>query len=299
MNPAREKTEYFLTKGFFYALRYCPAPMIYGTCRLIARFLYLMGRGRRHIAIKNLQIAYPEKSKREQKRIAREAYDHFGRMIAESAMILAGKINREKLLAMVDGEQMSKLLELEASTDKGILFITGHLGNFELLAHYTGMLFKRQGHVVARRGNNRLIDDRIVTPMRESFGNRVIHKRRALPRITRALKSGGHAGLLIDVKTNPRHGISIQFFGKKTLGLKSSAYLQIKLNPLVIPMSLVMNDNGRYRLVVSDPITWQDNGQPLEDQVAELAQKHHTALEKLIRQYPGQWLWMHNRWKLS
>ena len=299
MNPVREKFEYFLTRGFFAFLRCCPAPVIYGTCRLVAGVFYRLGGSRRRITLKNLQLAFPGKTEKERTRIARAAYRHFGRMIAESSMVLAGKITRDKLLAMVNGEQMQKLLELEASTDKGILVITGHLGNFELLAHYTGMLFKRQGHVVARRGTNRLIDDRIVTPMRESFGNQVIYKSRALPRVVKALKTGGHAGLLIDVKTNAKEGVPIQFFGKETLGLKSSAYLQIKLNPMVIPMTLVATGAGRYELIVGDPIEWQDNGRPIDDQIAELTQLHHTALEKLIRNHPEQWLWMHNRWRLK
>ena len=299
MNPLREKIEYILSRGYFAFLRCCPAPMIYGTCILLASMFYRVGIKRRRITLKNLALAFPEKPQNERTQIARASYRHFGRVVAESSMVLAGKINREKLLAMVDGEQMQKLLDLEASTEKGILFITGHLGNFELLAHYTGMLFKRQGHVVARRGSNRLIDDRIITPMRESFGNQVVYKSRALPRVARALKTGGHAGLLIDIKTNEKEGVPVQFFGKETFGVKSSAYLQIKLNPLVVPMTLVRADSGRYRLVVAEPIEWQDNGQPIEEQIDELTQLHQNALEKLVREAPEQWLWMHNRWRLK
>lgn len=298
MNPIREIIEYWVTKGYFLILRCCPAPVIYSACRLVAASYYRVGAARRRITRANLKIAFPEKSEKERTQIAHATYRHFGRIIAESAMILAGKINREKLLAMVDGEQMQKLLDLEASTEKGLLVITGHLGNFELLAQYTGMLLKRQGHAVARRGNNRLIDDRIVTPMRESFGNKVIYKSRALPRISRALKTGEHAGLLIDIKTNAKEGTPIRFFGKETYGIKSSAYLQIKLNPLVVPTTLVRGESGRYKLVVSDPIEWNDNGQPIEDQIATLTQIHQNALETLIRAYPEQWFWMHNRWKI-
>jgi KDO2-lipid IV(A) lauroyltransferase len=297
MNPIREKTEYLLTRGFFAVLKCCPAPIIYGSCRAVADLFYLIGTGRRRITIKNLRIAFPEKPEEERKRIALAAYRHFGRMIAESSMVLAGKLTREKLMEMVDGHEMPRLLELEKTTDKGVLVITGHLGNFELLAHYTGMQAERQGYVVARRGTNQLIDDRIVTPMRESFGNQVIYKNRALPRVAKALKTGGHAGLLIDIKTNAREGVPVEFFGEETLGLKSSAYLQIKLDPMVIPMTLAATQGGRYELIVSDPIEWKDNGKPMDEQIAELAQLHHSALEKLIRKFPEQWLWMHNRWK--
>jgi Kdo2-lipid IVA lauroyltransferase/acyltransferase len=297
MNPLREKIEYLLTKGFFLVLRRCPEAVIYGACGLVASLVYRLGAKRRRITMNNLKIAFPEKTLQERKRIARAAYTHFGRLIAESAMILAGKITREKLLNMVDGEQMQKLRDLEAATDKGILFISGHLGNFELLAHYTGLRCKKGGYVVARQGNNRRIDEKIVKPMRESFGNQVVYKSRALPRIARALRSGLHAGLLVDIRANKGEGVPVRFFGKKTLALKSSAYLQLKLGMPVVPLTLVRTDTGRYRLIVSEPVLWKNDDRPAEEQIAELTQIHQTALEKLIRQYPEQWLWMHNRWK--
>ncbi len=299
MNPLREKFEYFLARGYFTVLRCLSEAVIYGACNLVASIFYGMGTQRRRITHRNLLIAFPEKTQKEREQIARAAYRHFGRMIAESAMVLSGKSNREKLLAMVDDDDVKKLLELEASTEKGILFLTGHLGNFEFLAHYTGLKFKRQAYVVARKGANQLIDDRIVTPMRESFGNEVVYKSRALPRVALALKKGGHAGLLIDIKANEKQGAPVHFFGKETFGIKSSAYLQIKLNPLVVPITLVRGESGRYKLIVGDPVDWSDNGQPVEEQIAELTQLHQNKLEELIRAYPNQWLWMHNRWRLK
>lgn len=299
MNPVREKTEYVLSRGYFAFLRRCPAPVIYGTCRFFALLFYLIGTFRRRITLKNLQIAFPEKTPKERRRIARASYDHFGRMVAESALIVAGKINREKLINMVDGEQMQKLLDLEARTEKGILAITGHLGNFELMSHYTGTQSHRQGNVVARRGSNRLIDERIVTPQRESFGNKVIYKSRALPQVVRALKRGEHVGLLIDIKSNIREGIPVIFFGKETIAIKSSAYLQVKLGVPVLPITLVRIAHGRYKLIVRDPIEWPTSDRPVDEQIAELTQIHQSALEEMIRQYPEQWLWMHNRWRLK
>ena len=298
MNPVREKIEYFLTKSFFALLRLCPTPLIYGLCRGFARVFYWFGTGRRRITLSNLKLAFPEKSHRERVRIAHAAYDHFGQMIAESAMVLSGKLTRDKLISMIDGSAMPRILELEKNTDKGILAITGHLGNFELMSHYTGTQSIRQGNVVARKGGNKLIDARIVTPMRESFGNHVIYKHRALPHVVRALKRGEHVGLLIDIKSNAKEGVPVTFFGKETVAIKSSAFLQIKLNPLVIPIAMVRVAPKKYKLIAGDPIEWHDNGKPIEEQIAELTQIHQTALEKMIRNDPEQWLWMHNRWNI-
>jgi len=299
MNPLREKAEYFITKGFFCILRLCPSAAIYGICRGFAFLFYTLGFRRRKMTLQNMQLALPNLSEKERQRMAIASYDHFGQFMAESAMILAGKIDREKLENMVDGEDISKLLELEKSTEKGILFITGHLGNFELLAHYTGTRLTRTGHVVARKGTNQRVDDRIVTPMRESFGNKVIYKKRALPHIARTLKRGEHVGLLIDIKSNAKRGVPVTFFGNETYAIKSSAYLQIKLNPIVVPITMARIEPKRYKLIAGDPIPWADNGQPIEEQISELTQIHQTELEKLIRQYPEQWLWMHNRFRIK
>lgn len=299
MNPVREKTEYFLTKGFFGLLKICPSAGIHAVCRTVALAFYRLGGGRRRITLKNLRIAFPELSEKERVRIARNAYVHFGRLIAESAMVLAGKITRADLDDMVDGGVLPKLKEIEQSSPLGTLAITGHLGNFELLSHYTGSHMERQGRVVARRGSNRLIDDRLVIPMRESFGNGVIFKKRALPQVSRALKRGEHVGLLIDIKSSRAQGVPVSFFDRQTYAIKSSAYLQIKLGVQVIPVAMIHTGDGKYRLVAGELIPWKDTGQPLAEQIAELTQIHQNALEKLIREYPDQWLWMHNRWKGS
>lgn len=299
MNPFREKAEYALTQGFLAFLRRCPSPILYGICRAFASLFYLAAGQRRKITLRNLELALPDRSPHERRRIARASFDHFGQFLAESAMILCGKIKKSDLLNMVDGREISKLLELEKSTEKGILFITGHLGNFELLAHYTGTQMKRSGYVVARKGTNRLIDDRVVTPLRKSFGNGVIYKKRALPLIARALKNGEHIGLLIDIKTNSRQGVPISFFGRETLALTSSAFLQIKLGIPVVPVALIRVAPKQYQLIVSPPVDWTDNGKPQDEQIIELTQLHHRAIEALIRHDPEQWLWMHNRWSVS
>jgi len=99
MNPVREKTEYLLTKGYFALLRHCPRPVIYGACRGVAALFYALAAKRRRITSANLGIAFPDLPAKDKKRIARAAYDHFGQIIAESTMILAGKIKQAPVLA--------------------------------------------------------------------------------------------------------------------------------------------------------------------------------------------------------
>ena len=219
-------------------------------------------------------------------------------MIAESSMILTGKLKPDDLEQMVDGENLEALLKIERENEKGILCITGHLGNFELFSHFMGMHTKRQTYAVARKGDNNLIEERIVTPMRESFGSKIIHKKQALRHVAKALQRGDHAGLLIDIKTNRKNGLFIEFFGQKTLALKSTAFLQTKLNCPVVPAALVCSGKRKYKLIVGKQIFWNgSSSKPSDEELTKLTQIHHSALEKLIREYPNQWLWMHDRWK--
>ncbi len=297
MTPLRERIEYVALCGLIGLLKILPVWFITGFLRGCGILFYLFAHRRRRIALTNLKIAFPDRTAKERSKIARAAFDHFSCSMAESTLALAGKLSKSNLMARVNGYDFAKTLAFEKETKQGILFITGHFGNFELLAIYIGLRFKRPLHVVARKSTNKLIDDRIVTPLRKLFGNNVIYKKRALPRIVKALKKGEHIGLLIDIKSNARQGVPVTFFGQKTYAIKTSAYLQIKLNPLVIPVAMIRTAPNQYQFIIGDPIPWSDNRAPIENQIVELTQRHQTALENLIRQYPTQWLWMHDRWK--
>jgi Kdo2-lipid IVA lauroyltransferase/acyltransferase len=297
MNPVREKTEYALLCGIIGLLKILPKRLIEGFFRLFGALFFLISSRRRSLTIKNLELAFPEKSRKEHRAIAWRAFLNMAEFTGDSFLLMANKLSRDEIISMVDASQLGKYIALRNAADKGALHITGHLGNWELMAQY-GALQGLESHIVVRQGSNRLIDDRIVTPLRLRHGNKVFYKENAMLNTVKALKRGEAVSFLIDQKIGPTEGVPVQFFGREVLAVASCAVLQMRFHPLVLPVFLVKTARRRYKLLVGDAINWQDDGSPKEEQIQKLTQQYQRVIEETIRQYPDQWFWMHNRWRL-
>jgi KDO2-lipid IV(A) lauroyltransferase len=142
------------------------------------------------------------------------------------------------------------------------------------------------------------LEERLVRPLRERFGMSVFYKKNALMRMAKAIRRGDYCGLLIDQRLRPPEGISVELFGKPAPTTGSAALLQISFGVPVQPAFMVKEEHGKYRMIVGDLIDWTDNGKPLEEQVHELTGIHQKIIEDMVRQYPEQWFWAHNRWGL-
>ncbi|MCF7818295.1 MAG: hypothetical protein K9M54_10480, partial [Kiritimatiellales bacterium] len=93
-------------------------------------------------------------------------------------------------------------------------------------------------------------------------------------------------------------GFAMGFFGRSAPTGGSPALLQIRFGIPVQPVFLVKTAPHMHHLIICEPIPWSDNGKPMEEQVHELTRLHQGLLEDMIRKYPEQWFWMHNRWGL-
>ena len=219
-----------------------------------------------------------------------------------NTLITTGKITDKRLLDMVDVKDWNQLSQRIAASEKGLLFFTGHLGNWELMSQYLGMRIKADHgkplHVIARKTNNQLLEERIVRPLRERFGVHVLYKKNALMRSVKALNRGESVGTLIDQRLSLSEGISVGFFGKEAGTSGMPALLQIRFGITALPIFMVKYAPRKYRFLIGDPVPWNDNGTPMEEQVLELTRIHQKILEDMIREYPDQWFWMHNRWGL-
>lgn len=294
----REQLEYGATAAVMNFSRILPEAAIVGLFRHFAMVFYSVSSRRRKLALRNTEIAFPDKPLSERKAMVKKSYLNLAEGMAVSMLVLTGRISNERLLDMVQTDEWEKLGQLHDASKRGWLVITGHLGNWELMSQYLGLRLDRTLHVIARRGNNQLLEERVVRPLRERFGITVFYKKNALIRIVKAVDKGDVCGLLIDQKLNPPEGIHVDLFGKPAPTTGSSALLQIRFGIPVYPIFLVREERLKYRFIVKEPIPWADNGKPLEEQVQELAGIHQKIIEDVIRQYPDQWFWAHNRWGL-
>lgn len=298
ISPAREKTEYALLCGVIGLLRILPNGLITGIFRLFGALAFLISFRRRDTTLKNIKLALPEKSRKERLGIAWRAFLNMSEFSGDILRVMAGKLSSEQIVSMIDDEELEKYRSVRTDSGRGVIHLTGHLGHWELLAHYAAIC-GYPSTIVVRQGNNRLIDEKIVMPSRTRYGNRTTYKKNALLFIGKALRHGEAVALLIDQKISIKYGVPVQFFGQEVIAISSSAALQIRLNPLVIPVFVVKTGRKRYKLRVGDPVEWADDGSPKEEQIQRLTQRHQSIIEEMVRQYPDQWFWMHNRWRLS
>lgn len=297
MNSIRETIEYYLLCGVMTLLKLLPERITEGVFRLFGALYFLLSFRRRSMTLQNLKIAFPEMTPRERRGIAWRAFQNMALFMGDSFLVMAGKLTPAKINARVDKDSFEKYREVVSASDSGVLHLSGHLGNWELLANYTA-LHGFPATVVARRGTNQLIDEKIITPTRTRHGNRIIYKDRAMLNMVKTLRRGGTAAFMIDQKIGKKDGVPVRFFGEEILAVASAAHIQTRFNPRVFLSFMIKTGPREYKLQVSDPVEWTDDGSPASEQIQQLTQRYQSIIEETIRQYPDQWFWMHNRFKL-
>jgi len=153
--------------------------------------------------------------------------------------------------------------------------------------------------VVGREGTNKLIDKYITIPFRNKYGNSAVYKDNAMIAMAKRLKSGGSVGVLIDQKTGGTHSAKVDFFGRKAPTTLSVASLKLKFDSAVVPMSVIRESRGRYRMFIEKPI--ECKADEIDDERGKLEAmtlRYNQAVEQMILRSPTEWFWMHNRWRV-
>ncbi len=293
----REKIEYAFVKLFLWLANIAPQSFVYAMMKALTLLVYHLDKKRRHLTITNLAMAFPEKTSEEIVTLSKEVYKELSKTISEILLMLMDKLDIENAIKNRE-EAKEKLQKLAQKSPHGIVFIAAHFSNWELGAHFIA----KNGLptlVIGRKGNNRLIEENITTPFREKYGNSAASKDKAMLSMMKRLKARGNVGLLIDQKSGGSHSAKIDFFGKPAETTLSVASLKLKLDPLIVPVFVVRDSDGLYELVVSEPIEYvADEIEDQQKKLEAMTLKYNKVIEDIIRKYPAQWFWMHNRWRL-
>jgi KDO2-lipid IV(A) lauroyltransferase len=290
----REKIEYALVKLFLGLAKIVPRRLIYRFFRFISLLLYRLDRKRRELTILNLSRAYPDKSADEIEALSKKVYTELSKTVSEILLMFVERFDIDS--AVVNKEETITTLErLRHNSPKGIIAMTAHFSNWEILAHFLAkhglpML------VIGREGNNKLIEDRITTPFRQKYGNDTAFKKGSMMTMVKRLKKGGNVGILIDQKSGEQGSVKVPFFGEPAETTLSIATLKEKLDPLVVPFFIARVGEGQYRIIIEDPIEYEGEEEG-EAKLEKMTQQYNEVMESVIRQYPEQWFWMHNRWR--
>jgi len=292
----RERIEYALVKILLWFAGILPKGLIYWLMQKIALLLYNIDSKRRALTMQNLAAAFPQYSPERIEALSKEVYEALSQTVAEILLMFVDRFDIDRAVVNAD-EAQETLRKIQASSKNGVIVVTAHFSNWELAAHF---LAKHGLPMLAigREGNNRLIDARITVPFRNKYGNRAVSKKRAMVAMAKALKSGEAVGLLIDQKAGEINSAKVDFFGMPAETTTSVAMLKLKFDPTVVPIFIARESRGRYRMYVEEPIEYKaEEIADKEQKLAAMTQKYTDAIEMMIRKYPAQWFWMHNRWR--
>lgn len=288
----RYKVEYALARTILEILRRLPRPWArraagfatWLVCRLAGRF--------RRVAHRNLRLALPELSRSERRRIVRGVYRNLGRMLAECAHF--PRYTRDNVKEVITYDGFENYAEA-VRRGRGVLYLTGHLGAWELGA-FAHSVYGYPLHVVIRALDNPHLND-LVNAHRTLAGNRIIEKRDFLRGVLEALKKNEAVGILIDQNSSPQEGVFVDFFRVPACTATGLAKIALRTHAAVVPAFAFWDaQQGRYRLRFDPPLELVRTGDPEQDIVAN-TQLFMRVLEDHIRRHPDQWLWIHRRWK--
>jgi len=292
-NPLKIRAEYVLFRAVVGGIGFLPRPLAVGLGRGLARIAYVFMGHLRRVGEKNLCIAFPQMSRAERLRILRASFDSLGRQLGEFCRFPHASKESLGRIVEYDPESVARLEEAERH-GCGVLFITAHLGAWELLAFAHSALVHPLSFLI-RPIDNPLIE-RVVHSMRTRFGNQALSKKDAGLTCMRKLKKGGTLGILADLNALQEEGIFVPFFGTLACSTAAVAALALATGAAVFP-AFAPWDPARKKYIFQGGPTIEvlrtgDFARDLGVNTARIAQ----VMESVIRKHPEQWLWIHDRW---
>jgi Kdo2-lipid IVA lauroyltransferase/acyltransferase len=247
--------------------------------------------GRRRIALDNLALVYGDTlSPDARATLARRCFEHLGTTVLECCRLFFGPT--EPLLGRVQGRGMEHIGQAMAQ-GRGIFFLTGHFGNWELLAATHGLAGFGLSVVVRPLDNPYL--DTLIARARERSGLRAISKRDAVQGVRAALARGECIGILLDQDAG-REGVFVPFLGHAASTARALAVLALKTRAPVLPAFIHRLPDGGHELVIDPEIPLAITGD-LDHDIEVNTARYTEAIERHVRAHPEQWFWVHRRWK--
>jgi KDO2-lipid IV(A) lauroyltransferase len=284
--------EFFVVRVFVALLGAMPRGMARGVGALIGAIAFRGLSRLRKVGLRNLQLAFPEKTDSEREAILRLVYRNLGYLLAEFCQM--PRYTAERASRLIRYEGLENYLEAREQ-GKGVLVLTGHLGAWELSSFFHSLMGYPMGMVI-RRLDNALVDE-FVNRIRCLHGNRVMHKDDFARGLIAAMRAGETVGILMDTNMTPPQGVFVPFFGVQACTASGLARVARKTGAAVVPGFLLWEEREqKYILRFGKQLDLVQTADSEGDAVENTA-LFTSVIERYIRDYPEQWLWMHRRWK--
>jgi KDO2-lipid IV(A) lauroyltransferase len=285
-SPVRNRIEWAVVSLLMATLRVLPRQVSFAVAHGLTALLRLAVPRYTSIANRNLDLAFPEFD--EARRLA--CIDGCFRNMA-GVLVAVAKFPRITKANVGDWIRYEGFEHFEAALrrGKGVVFATGHLGNWELSAFAHALLSAPMSFVVRPLDNPLL--DRLSIYYRTLSGNRVISRRDSARPLLQLLHDNQAVGILADQNTTEDRGVFVNFFGVPACVDAGLAKLAAHTGAAIIPgFALWSDEESRYVLKFYPAM--ETSGDQIRD-----TQAVQSALERAVREYPEQWLWIHRRWK--
>ncbi len=284
--------------SFTWLFAYLPAPAADRLGQLVGRGIGLVLRSRWHIAVDNIRQALPFMTASphwhyhttDPEEIARQVFRNIGRSLAETCRLYHGR--GDALIASIEVRGREHYLAARAK-GTGLIFLTGHCGNWELLALAFSSIFGEGMTALARRQNNPYLN-RMVEKMRIRYKSRVIYKQGALKGMLAALKRAELIGILADQAVFAEEGVLIDVMGRKAWASKAPVIIAQKSGSPLIPTFI--HREGMRQIITFYP-EHRFSGDMSNEGIVRETQALSRYVENYVIANPTQWYWVHRRWK--
>ena len=274
-------------------LRCFPIDANLATARWVGRLLYLADRRHRRRALGNLRASFPGASPTAIRRMARRSFEHMI-MVGVEFLCLTRLMQFNSYFRYIEmGPSLDRFLDL-VSSNRPCIIVSGHFGNWEMGAYgMAAMGFPTTS--VGRPLDNPYLDAH-VRKIREFSGQRILSKYGMTAEAFGRLEAGTCLAFPADQDAG-RRGFFVEFFGRKASVYKSIAYLALESGaPIVVGGAYRTGQRFHYHAVITDIIEPAEYEKSLDGAMA-ITQRFTSALERLVRMAPDQYLWVHRRWK--
>lgn len=295
MSRAKEEFQYLIIKTALEILAKIPRRQLVRLAIPLGKIWYGLDPYHRRIALKNMWNAFGrEKKAFEIKQMVRANFIQLVRVTLEIPSLL--KLSRRNLDTYVEISGIENLMSALAG-GKGVLVLTAHLGNWELMALAASIELNLPMNVMVRPLDS-VPFDRVITEVRSRTGNRVLDKDKSAGIVSQMLNENQVIGILLDQNSSWYEGVYVPFFGKIACTNKGLAMFAMRYGAIVVPAFNVRQKDGRYRIMIEPPLELVRTGNISSD-IVENTARFNAVIEKYIRMAPDNWLWVHRRWRLK
>jgi KDO2-lipid IV(A) lauroyltransferase len=288
------RVEYGLVRAVATVLAALPLAAALRIGAFLGTLVYLLSWPHRRIGMRNLAIAFPERSLRDRRRILRHSLQNLGRTAVE--VVRLPGLSDEELRTLVrfeDEAWWEQAISAERAT--GGLILSGHFGNWELLVYAHG----RRGYPVSmvHRGIANPLLDRWLNDLRGRAGTKLVRKAHAATGVLRAMRTHDLLVLPFDQNSTRGLGVFVPFFGLPASTNSGIARIALRTGAPVVPAFIVRQGRSGRHVVHVLPLIHAEHTGDFERDVVYNTERFSRVFEEMVRRYPEQWLWVHRRWK--